>query len=222
MKTKTVFSSLIVGALGTAAGLFLGAANLQAQEPPQGDFDPAQMRQRMLDRFREQLEVKEDSEWKVISERVEKVMQLRRSIGRGGGPMMFGPPPGGFRGGPGGPGGEGGPGGGPGGQGPDGGGPPGGPGGFGGPGGPGGFGGPGGPEGRGGFGAFFGERNAEMEALRAAVEAKASTAELKAKLAQFREARKRKEADLQKAQEDLRQILSIRQEAIAVTMGLLN
>jgi hypothetical protein len=37
-----------------------------------------------------------------------------------------------------------------------------------------------------------------------------------------RAARKKKEAALAQAQEDLRQLLSVRQEAIAVTLGLLN
>jgi Spy/CpxP family protein refolding chaperone len=45
--------------------------------------------------------------------------------------------------------------------------------------------------------------------------------EWKAKLAKFREARKAKEAALTKAQEDLRKVLTVRQEATAVSMGLL-
>ena len=186
----------MLGALGAAACLFLGAGNLQAQEPSPGNFDPAQMRQRMLERLREQFDVKEDSEWKIISERINKVFELRRGLGGPGGPGGFGFP-GGFRGGP------------PpqmGGQRPDDG--QGGPGGFG-P--PGGFpGGPGGPMG------FVREPNPELDALRTAIEAKATTAELKARMAQLREARKKKEAGLEKAQEDLRQILSVRQEAVAM------
>jgi hypothetical protein len=69
--------------------------------PGGGNFDPAQMRQRMMERYREQLEVKDDTEWKIISERIEKVSDARRDLptGRMG---MFG------RGGPGGPGGAGG------------------------------------------------------------------------------------------------------------------
>jgi hypothetical protein len=68
---------------------------------------------------------------------------------------------------------------------------------------------------------FSREPNPELDALRAAIQAKATSAQLKAKMAQLREARKKKEADLEKAQEDLRQILSVRQEAIAMTLGLL-
>ncbi len=38
---------------------------------PGGNFDPAQMRQRMAERMREQFGVKDDTEWKLISERIE-------------------------------------------------------------------------------------------------------------------------------------------------------
>ena len=65
------------------------------------------------------------------------------------------------------------------------------------------------------------EANPELDALRKAVEEKASSAVLKAKLAAFRDASKQKEAELARAEEDLRKILSVRQEAIAVTLGLL-
>jgi hypothetical protein len=81
-------------AVATAA-LSFSAANVNAQ----GNFDPAEMRQRMMDRVREQLEVKSDDEWKIISERAEKVMTARREV-----PGGFG----GFGRGPGGPGGGGG------------------------------------------------------------------------------------------------------------------
>jgi hypothetical protein len=211
---KTPVRSIIMGALGTATWLLLGAGNLSAQDrPPQGNFDPAQMRQRMLERVREQFDVKDDAEWKAIAERIEKVMQARRSAGGGGGSGGLGFP--GGRGGPGGPGGQGFAGGPP---------PP------GGPGGPDSFGPPGGapppspegvqgrPPGAGGFGR---ETSPELDALRKALDNKASAAEIKAKLADLRAARKKKEAELEKAQDNLREILSARQEAVAVTLGLL-
>src|SRR4030095_8867093 len=95
---------------GAALTLCLGTGRLAAQDQqtPQrqgrGNFDPEQARQRMMDRYKEQLEVKDDAEWKLISDRIEKVTAARREVGFGGG--------GGFgRGGRGGPGG-GGPGGG--------------------------------------------------------------------------------------------------------------
>ena len=46
-------------------------------------------------------------------------------------------------------------------------------------------------------------------------------AEIKSRLDRVREARKQNEAKLSKAQEDLRAVLSIRQEAVAVVFGLL-
>ena len=211
--------SIAIGALGSVAWLLLGAGSLQAQDqPPRGNFDPARMRQRMQERMKQQFEVADDSEWKAISERIDKVMQARRSLGGAGAPGGFGGP--GGRSGQGGPGGLGGPGGqdGPGG-------PPqqGGPGGPDGaqdrPQGPGGFGNaPGGPGGPGGFGR---ETSPELEALRKAIDNKAPASEVKAKLADLRAARKKKEAELEKAQNDLREILSTRQEAVAVMLGLL-
>ena len=144
--------------------------------------DPEEMRQRMMERMREQFGVTDDAEWKIIDGKLSKVNAARRASGGRGG-MGFG----GQRG-PGGPGG----------------------------GGPGGGGGGGGR--RGGFG---GEPSPEVEALRAAIEAKAPADEIKAKLAKVREARKANDAKLEAAQEDLRKVLSVRQEAVAVMSGLL-
>ncbi len=138
---------------------------------PGGNFDPAQMRQRMAERMREQFGVKDDTEWKLISERIEKVSDARRDMGgRGGMGMMWG-----GRGG--GPGGQGGPGG--------------------------------------------GQVNAEQEALQKAIESNAPADEIKTKLAKYRTSQKDKEAKLAKAQEDLRQVLTVKQEATAVLLGLL-
>ena len=66
-----------------------------------------------------------------------------------------------------------------------------------------------------------GTPNPEVESLQKAIEAKAPADELKAKLAKVRDARKQKEANLAKAQDELRKVLSVRQEASAVLMGLL-
>lgn len=132
----------------------------------------------MLNMLRERLEITDDEEWKVISERVAKVSEIRRSTGgMGGGPggMM------GFRGGP--------------------------------PGGGGGDRGPG--PGRGG------SSNPEMSALQFAIRDKLPEAEIKNRLERVREIRRDNEAKLTKAQEELRAVLSVRQEAIAVMFGLL-
>jgi len=76
----------------------------------------------------------------------------------------------------------------------------------------------GGRRGRGGFG---GEPNPQVEALRKGIESKASAEELKSLMAKVREARKENEAKLEKAQDELRKVLSVRQEAVAMANGLL-
>jgi hypothetical protein len=201
MKIKNNSTPLVV--LGTAALLFCGALHLRAQDRP--NFDPEQMRQRMMQRLREQMEVPDDSEWKVISERATKVMDARRAArSGGGGPGMFGPPPGGPGGPP--------PGRSDSGSSPAGGPPPGdqgpAPGFAGGP--P-----PGGP------GGFNPQPNPSLDALRKALDDKASAAELKAKVAEYKADLQQKRAALESAQDSLRQVLSARQEAIAVLAGLL-
>ncbi len=178
---KTLNRILALAGVATLLALGTGAGN--AQENPtrpdrgdrgdrggRGNFDPEQMRVRMMERYREAFEVKDDAEWKLIEGRITKVSDARRDMGG------FGR-------------------------------------GFGGPGGRG-----GGPGGRGGFG---GEPNPDAEALQKALEAKASADEIKAKLAKYRESQKAKQATLEKAQAELRQVLSVKQEAQAVLMGLL-
>lgn len=164
------------------AGMALALGFTSSNASAQGNFDPEQMRQRMMERYREMLEIKGDDEWKAISGLVEKVNTARRDV------MAFGG--GGF----------------------------------------GGFGGRGGGRDRGGDnnqgggqrrGGFFGEPPAEATALRTAIENKASADEIKAKMAKFREARKAKEAELAKAQEDLKKVLTVRQEGAAVAAGLI-
>lgn len=89
-------------------------------------------------------------------------------------------------------------------------------GGRGGPGGGGpGGGGPGG--GRGGLG----QPSPEAEALRTAIDNNAPAEQIKAALQKFRDARKVKEAALEKAQTDLKQILSVKQEAVAVSQNII-
>ena len=68
---------------------------------------------------------------------------------------------------------------------------------------------------------FFGEPSASVTALRKAIDDKAPAAEIKTKLAAVRAETKAKEARLEAAQEELRGVLTVRQEAIAVANGLL-
>lgn len=207
-------------ALGGLVGGWSGASALLAQDDSSSrrmpeNITPEQMRQKMLERVRERFGVKDDAEWQAISQRITQVLEARRALGGGGGgPGGFGGPPGSGPGGPGGPGGDSqrrdsgnsaSAGGGDGNAGPGGpGGPP-----------PDGAGGPGGP------GNSNRQSDPEMEALRKAIDANAPVAELKTKMEQVRTARAQKEATLEKAQTELRQILTTRQEAVAVSMGWL-
>ncbi len=162
---------------GMGAALCLSGPQLFAQERQgRGNFDPEEFRQRIMERYREQLGVKDDAEWKVLETRIAAVMEARREVGVGGR-------------------------------------------GFGGP-----------PRGRGGDRGdrggddrrrFGGEPSPEVEALEKAIEADASAEEIKSKLAAYRQAREAKEAKLEKARQELRQVLSVKQEANAVLMGLL-
>ncbi|MBM3848725.1 MAG: hypothetical protein FJ396_00830 [Verrucomicrobia bacterium] len=145
-----------------------------------GNWDPEQMRQRVMERIREQLAIKDDAEWGLIEARIKKITDSRMGMGR-----WFG----GFGGGPGG-----------------------GPGGTGGSGGPG-----GGRQGRSGFG----QPNPDAEALQTALDSGASADDVKAKLSAYRAAAKQKEAQLEKAHDELRALLSVKQEARAVLLGLL-
>ncbi len=90
-------------------------------------------------------------------------------------------------------------------------------GGRGGRGGPGGFGGPGG--GRGGAGGAT--ANPAVQALHTAIDS-GSTDQIAAAAAKFREARQQAQATLMSAQDALKKVLSVKQEAIALRMGLVN
>jgi len=95
---------------GVAAVMSLGTAQVVAQpnngapggggqggrQGGRGNFDPAQMQQRMMDRYKEVLEFTDDAEWKAVQPLVQKVMDARRDTMGGMGRGMFG------RGGPGG------------------------------------------------------------------------------------------------------------------------
>ena len=144
-----------------------------------GNMSPQDMQARMLAGLRERFEVTDDEEWKLISERLTKVMELRRNTAS----STFG-----------------------------------GMGAFSGRGGPQGGGGDGGRS-RGGPTRPGG--NTELTALTTAVRDKLPDAEIKSRLDRVREVRKENEAKLAKAQEELRAVLSVRQEAFAVVAGLL-
>ena len=64
-------------------------------------------------------------------------------------------------------------------------------------------------------------RSPEQDALRAAVADKLPEAEVRARLSRLHDVRLQEEAKIAKAQEELRAVLTVRQEAVAVMVGLL-
>lgn len=188
--------------IGVAAGVLalIVAGMCVAQPQPgqnrgnrgdRGNFDPAQMRQRMMENWKQQLGA-DDEAWKVIEPRLTKVMELSRDAMSGGRGGMFGF--GRMRGGPGGPGG------------------------------------PGGDNARGNRPRFPGEENREQTAVEKAADALNTTLEnqsaspdtIKQQLTALRAARVKAQQDLATAQQELRQILTVRQEAQLVLSGMLN
>jgi hypothetical protein len=165
---------LAVSSVVVALGMSVGPAAAQERQG-RGNFDPEQMRARMMERYKEALAVTSDAEWKVIETRLQKVMEARRDVGFGGGRGFMGRPPG-----------------------------------------------PGGDQQRGDRQRGPDREAApEADALQKAIDAKAPAEELKAKLASFREARQKKQAALEAARADLKKVLSLRQEAVLVNMGVL-
>ena len=179
---------------GVALSVVLGATNLMAQQGGgggrnRGNFDPAQMRARMMERYQTALEAS-DAEWKVIEPLINEVNQKQMAtrmarFNRGGAGGRGGAQPA-----------------------------------------------PGtadrpqrqqGPQGgRGGFG-MNAEPSPEVEALQKALDSKdTSASEIKTKLSALRDSKKKQEKELVTAQEKLRAVLTVRQEASLVMMGMLD
>jgi len=76
----------------------------------------------------------------------------------------------------------------------------------------------------GGFRGFAGlfPSDPDVEILQKAIESNAPSAQIQSALAKLREARKQKQAELAKAQADLRSVLTTRQEAALVVAGMLD
>ena len=145
-----------------------------------GNFDPAQMRQRMIERLKEQLGAS-DEELQVLQPRIEKVWQLQRDTAAGRG--FFG----GTRRG---------------------------------------MGGPNGNTNNNNNGNNADQQQSpvqeRMRELQTLLENKDTPAEqIKGKLAELRDARTKAREELTKAQQELRDVLTQRQEAVLVTMGVL-
>jgi hypothetical protein len=188
---------MAVGVVACVLTLVMGGLSI-AQPPAgggggqgrrgQGNFDPAQMRQRMMERMKEQLGA-DDQAWKVMEPRLAKVMELNREVGGNPGRMMFG----GMRGNRGGPGGQ---------QG----------------------------DRQGNRFRAPGAENREPTALEKAEQQLQTTLEnqsaapetIKAQLTAVRNEREKARQALATAQQQLREILTVRQEAMLVLMGQLN
>jgi Spy/CpxP family protein refolding chaperone len=182
---------------GIGLALSFSAARVEAQGGGGGggggfgggrpNFDPAQFRQMILDNMRDQLEVTNDAEWKVIGDQVQKVFDAQREQGFGGGLNMMRMLRRNNNNGQGGGNAQ------------------------------------GGGRRAGGLAAAFGADipDPEGEALQSAIDRNAPPAELKAAIAKVAAVRKQKQAKLDQARSDLRELLTPRQEAIAVSLGLL-
>jgi hypothetical protein len=84
------------------------------------------------------------------------------------------------------------------------------------------FGGGGGGGGMTALGGLLGEPDPSVNLLKTALDNHAPGAEIKADMAKVRDARQQKRAALAKAQQDLKDILSVRQEATLLRVGLLD
>jgi Spy/CpxP family protein refolding chaperone len=173
---------------GIAAALVLSAGNVSAQNDNGGgggrrfgggNFDPAQMQQRMMDNIKEQFGYTNDTEWNAVQPLFQKVVDARRDVGFGGGMgRLFrnrnrnnGDQAGG--------------------------------------------------NGGGGRGGMFGQPSPEAEALQKAIDDNAPTSQIKDLFAKYKTSQKAKQTKLVQAQENLRKVLTPKQEAQATLLGLL-
>ncbi len=168
----------ILLAAGCAAVVSLSSTKVAAQPPGgRGNFDPAQMKERMVSRYKDAMEVTDDAEWKVLEAAIGKVVDASFEV-RAGQMRGFMRNRGGNNGG----------------------------------------------DTSGGTTRTrtgFGAPSPEADDLQKAIDAKAPADEIKAKLGKLREANAAKEAKLTEAQDELKKLLTARQEAVAVLGGLL-
>jgi hypothetical protein len=62
------------------------------QRRNRGNFDPAQMQQRIMDNIQDQLGFTNDTDWEAVKPLVQKVLDARRDVGFGGMRALFGRP----------------------------------------------------------------------------------------------------------------------------------
>jgi hypothetical protein len=97
MKLKQVLTMCAM-----ASALFLSVGSLSAQNNNggnnnggnggggRGNFDPAQMQQRMMDNIKDQLGFTNDTDWNAVQPLVQKVLDARRDVGGNAMGRMFG------------------------------------------------------------------------------------------------------------------------------------
>ena len=139
--------------------------------PGGGNWDPAQMQQRMLDRYQEQLGFTNATEWEAVKPLVQKVMDAQMAARSGQMRGMFG------------------------------------------------------GRNRGGNAGSPGNMmpaNPEHDALQKAIDDNAPAAQIKDLLAKYKSSQKDKQAKLEAAQADLKKVLTVKQEAQATLLGLVN
>lgn len=151
-----------------------GGQHRQRGGPGGGNWDPAQMQQRIMEHVQEQLGFTNATEWEVVKPLVQKVMDARREAGASGmGRSFFGRSRGGDQGGS-------------------------------------------------SRSSLFGQPSPEQEALQKAVEANAPSAQIKDLLAKYKASQQVKQVKLEAAQAELKAVLTIKQEAQATLLGLVN
>lgn len=201
MNTKLLTVVVSGLCLASVAALAQGGGDAGGRQGGRGNWDPAQMEQRMLSHLQETLGAKTD-EWKVIEPRLKVVMDKQRAVRElAGGRSLFGRGPGSGAGQPTPAAGQ----------------PP-----------------AGGPApdakatdkapaeaGRGMGRGPQGPEAAEIAAVNKAVEG-GDAAGIKTAVEALRKARTARDADLAKARESLREVLSATQEAHLVIAGILN
>lgn len=179
----------IITLCAVTAALALSASSVFAQDNgnnngqrgQRGGWDPAQMQQRIMERYQQELGFTNDTEWDAVKPLVQKVMDARRDAMSGMGRGMFG-----------------------------------------------------GPRNRGGQGGdqannnnnrqrgggFFGQPSPEADALQKAIDDNAPSSQIKDLLAKYKASQKVKQAKLEAAQQELKAVLTVKQEAQATLMGL--
>ena len=169
----------IITLCAAVATLAAGTTTLLAQDNNRDNgrrqrWDPAQMQQRIMERYQQVLGFTNDTEWDAVKPLVQKVMDARRDTMSGMGRGLFG------------------------------------------------------PRNRGGErdsdrsrrGGFFGQPDPQAEALQKAIDDNAPTSQIKDLLTKYRESQKAKQTALENAQANLKKVLTPKQEAQAVLLGL--